>query len=67
MGDLSTKTEIKKKVIAKLNKFCGDKFEEIEFLTEGSLTETYKYMSLNNVKSILETCFEETYTEVRKY
>jgi len=56
-----TKEQIKADVILKLNKFCKDHFEEIEMNTEGSLTDTYKYMSLKNVTDALELCFEETY------
>jgi hypothetical protein len=56
-----TKEEIKQDVIKKLDDFCKSNFVEIELNTEGSLTESNKYLSLNNVKLALEMCFEETY------
>jgi len=60
------KGNIKAQVISKMDDFCKRKFEEIEFSTEGSLTETYKYMSLSDVKKSLEACFEETYKLLKK-
>jgi len=53
-------------VIARLDEFCKDKFEDIEFSTEGSLTDSYKYMSLENVKKVLEECFDVTRDELFK-
>jgi len=60
------KEEIKNEVIKVLNGFCKNHFEEIEFNTEGSLTDTYKYMSLKNVNKVLEMCFDETYNKTVK-
>ena len=60
-----TKEEIKAEVVSKLNDFCKKNFEEIEMNTEGSLTDTYKYMSLKNVTAALEMCFEETYNKTK--
>jgi hypothetical protein len=57
------KEKIKLEVIKVLDKFCREHFEEIEMNTEGSLTDTYKYMSLKNVNKALEMCFEETYNK----
>lgn len=60
-----SKEEIKAEVVSKLNTFCKEHFEEIEMNTEGSLTDTYKYMSLKNVTDALELCFEETYNRTK--
>lgn len=58
------KNEIKIEVVKKINEFCKTAFEDIEMNTEGSLTDTYKYMSLKNVNTALELCFEETYNKI---
>jgi molybdenum cofactor biosynthesis enzyme MoaA len=63
---MPNKRQIKKQVISKVNDLCKGKFKEIEFATEGSLTETYKYLSLKDVKIILDACFEETYGQMTK-
>lgn len=63
---MKSKDEIKSDVIRELNKFCKDNIEEIEMNTEGSLTETYKYMSLKNLNTALEMCFEETYNRAKE-
>lgn len=60
------KEQIKAEVIKVLDAFCVDNFEEIEMNTEGSLTDTYKYMSMKNVNKALEMCFNETYTKTLK-
>ena len=60
------KDQVKSEVVKKLDAFCKERFEEIEFQTEGSLTDTYKYMSLSNVNDALEKCFEETYKLLNK-
>ena len=61
-----SKQKVKQVIDTKVSDFCTDKFEEIELSKEGSLTETYKYMSLENVKKLLEMCFDETYNETIK-
>ena len=60
------KDQIKSEVVKKLNDFCKERFEDIEFQTEGSLTDSYKYMSLKNVNEALEKCFEDTYKLMSK-
>jgi len=60
------KENIKKEVIKIVDNFCKDKFEEFEFSTEGSLTDSFKYLSLKNVNKVLEICFEETYNKIIK-
>lgn len=55
------KTKIKSEVVSEMHDFLKNHFEEIEFQTEGALTDSYKYMSLKNVTSALEMCFEKTY------
>jgi hypothetical protein len=56
-----TKDEIKIEVINELKPIYDSLFESIEFNSEGSLFETYYYMSMPNVLKILELCFEATY------
>lgn len=58
---MKTKEEIKEEVVTLLNEFCKKNIEELEMNTEGSLTDTYKYMSLKNLTTALEMCFDETY------
>ena len=58
---MESKEEIKKEVITRVDKFTSPLFESIEMQTEGSLTDDYYYMSLQNVKDSLNKCFEETY------
>jgi acyl carrier protein len=55
------KEQIKQEVVKILKDFCDKRYEKIELPTEGSLTDTYHYMSLKNVNLALELCFEETY------
>lgn len=59
------KDVIKKEVIKILDTFCKERFEEIEFPTEGSLTEDYKYLSANDVSEALNMCFNETYKRTK--
>jgi len=67
MENIKNKEKIKLEVINKVGIFCKNNFEDIEFQTEGSLQETYKYMSLENVNKVLEICFNETYNHITKY
>lgn len=58
-----SKNEIKDEIIAELKPVYNPMFEGIDFNTEGSLSETYYYMSLPNTMKILELCFEKTYNK----
>ena len=58
------KDKIKKEVIQELKQVYDPLFESFDFNTEGSLSETYYYMSLPNVMKILELCFETTYNKI---
>jgi len=59
-----SKEEIKREVIAELKPIYNSMFEGIDFSSEGSLSETYYYMSMPNVMKILESCFEKTYNKI---
>lgn len=56
-----TKEQIKAEVVEIMKPFIKSRFEPFDFNTEGSLEETYYYMSMPNVLKALEKCFDETY------
>ena len=58
-----SKEEIKKEVVTEMKPILNKLFEPMSFQTEGSLEETYYYMSMPNVMKILEECFEKTYNK----
>jgi hypothetical protein len=58
---MKNKNDIKKEVVKELKPIYDELFEPINFQTEGSLEDTYYYMSLPNVMKILEECFDRTY------
>lgn len=61
------KEKIKAEVVAEIKTMLNKLFEPMDFQTEGSLEETYYYMSMPNVMKILEECFERTYSKIINY
>ena len=57
------KEDIKKEVVAEIKPMLNKLFEPMDFQTEGSLEETYYYMSMPNVLKVLEKCFEKVYNK----
>jgi len=55
------KVKIKEDVICKLDSFSKDMFEDISFKEDEKITESKKYMSIENVRKALNECFDVTY------
>lgn len=60
------KEKIKDKVTKKVNPFIISVKENIEFPDGTSIGETRTMISIDNLRKVLEMCFEETYKETIK-
>jgi hypothetical protein len=56
-----SKADIKEEVIERLDDFSKDLFEDISFKEGEDLTKPKKYMSIENVRRVLNECFEITF------